>query len=99
MHPLRSYTVFVMYSQSSPAAKKEMKLHLHIHLARRHPNGLRGNIRLVNFAARSPAATIYGGFRRHKAAGTPDCFAAAMCPSTSHARQVRMTFIAPIKPL
>lgn len=42
---------------SAPAAESEIKLPPPLHLAHGDPNGLRGNIRLLNSATRSPAVT------------------------------------------
>lgn len=104
MYPPRSSTVCALFSQlypSAQAAKEEIKLPPPLHLAHRDPNGLRGNIRLLNSTTRSPAVTVFCCFCRllqaHNAAETPDCFALTMCPSMLHVRQVRMTFIVPIK--
>lgn len=56
-----------MYSQPDPSAqtaKGEIKLPPPLHLADRDPNGLRGNIRLLNSTTRSPAVTVYCCFCR-----------------------------------
>lgn len=60
-YPLRSATVYVLYSQlspSAPAGTEEIELPPTLHLAHRDPNGLGGNIRLLNSTTVSQVVTI-----------------------------------------
>lgn len=71
MCPPRSYVLYSNFKPSAPAAEEEMKLPPPLHLAYGDPNGLRGNIRLVNSKTRSPAGTLVSAvYCRHCATGT-----------------------------
>lgn len=84
------------FKPSAPAAEEQMKLPPTLHLAHGHPNGMRGNIRLVNskqghqpfpwFLQRAALTVLL--VLDHSAVDDV---------SVSHLRKVRMTFIAPIK--